>query len=249
MITSFAEYSILGLEPRDMYVYDALFKMEHSSLRSIAAATGMNRGTVYEVIKKLMDLGLVTFKQTGERRRYSAAQPDVLLALIQDRRDRLQQLESSASDYAKALKTGQQSGHEFFASFYEGDEGIAAILRDVLQTLLAQDRPEYCVISSRDVSNFLYSNFKSFSRQRVKAGKFVRVIADSPSEDKVVLAERRQLPPNRDPLNGYVIIYGDKTAIISLNETNVLSGIVITDGGVANMQRLIFDQLWQSLAL
>ncbi len=246
MDINFSDYAILGLESRDMRVYDALLKLENSSLRTIAATTGLNRGTVYEVIKKLMDLGLVTFHQTGERRRYNAAPPQILTEIIQERRDRLAQLETTTQAYTQSLKK-TKSEEQYFTEFYEGDDGIAAILRDVLFSLKQGKNTEYCVISSRDVSAFIYNNFKNFSRQRIKTGFFVRVIGDTISEDRAALSERRQLHQNGEKLNGYVIIYGDKTAIISLSETNTLSAIVIKDAGVTNMQQLIFNQLWESL--
>ncbi|MBX6334485.1 winged helix-turn-helix transcriptional regulator [Candidatus Saccharibacteria bacterium] len=242
------DYRELGLEPRDKIVYETLYKLDKVSLRSIAQETGMNRGTVYEVIKKLTSLGLITFTQVGERRYYSPAPPEVFRELIRERRDQLQQLEVAAEEYIRSLESKQPvTGPGYFASFYEGEEGVAAILRDVLQTMRGLEKREYCVFSSERASKVIYNRFRNFSRQRVKLGIFVRVISDKPPSDKVILAERRQLPAGRQFLNGYTLIYGDKTALISVGETNTLSAIVITDNGVANMQRLIFEQLWQSL--
>lgn len=242
------DYQAIGLEPRDKIVYETLYKLEKVSLRAIAQSTGMNRGTVYEIVKKLSSMGLVTFTQVGERRHYSAADPQAFLSLIRERRDHLQQLEVAADDYVKALESRQPlPGAGYFASFYEGEEGVAAILRDVLQTMGNADRKEYCVFSSERASNVIYTRFKSFSRQRIKSGIFVRVISDRPPLEKVVMAERRQLPPGRQFLNGYTLVYGDKTALVSVSDTNVLSAVVITDNGVANMQRLVFEQLWNSL--
>lgn len=242
------DYQAIGLEPRDKIVYETLYKLDKVSLRSIAQATGMNRGTVYEIIKKLTNLGLVTFTQIGERRHYSAASPEVFLSLIRERRDQLQQLESTADDYIKELESKQPvPGAGYFASFYEGEEGVAAILRDVLQTARNLEKKEYCVFSSQHASNRLYNNFKSFSRQRIKQGIFVRVISDRPALEKVVMAERRQLPSGRQFLNGYTLVYGDKIAMVSVGEANMLSAVVITDNGLANMQRLVFEQLWGNL--
>jgi sugar-specific transcriptional regulator TrmB len=242
------DYSAIGLEPRDKIVYEALYSMDNVSLRAIAQSTGMNRGTVYEIIKKLTGLGLVTFTQTGERRRYSAARPEVFLSLIREQRDQLLQLETATAGYIKELEASSPlpgAGH--FASFYEGEEGVAAILRDVLQTMRETGKKEYHVFSSKRASSFIYNNFRGFSRQRVKNGIFVRVISDQPSHDRAGLAERRQLPVSREALNGYTIVYGNKTALISIGEANVLSAVVVTDAGVANMQRLIFEQLWSTL--
>lgn len=243
------DYRAIGLEPRDKIVYETLHRLDKVSLRAIAQSTGMNRGTVYEIIKKLTTLGLVTFTQSGERRHYSASKPEVFLSLIRERRDQLQQLESAAGEYVKSLEAREPLGTGYFASFYEGEEGVAAILRDVLQTAGNLEPKEYCVFSSQRASEIIYNRFKSFSRQRIKQGIFVRVISDRPAYDKVVLAERRQLPAGRQFLNGYTLVYGDKTALVSVSETNVLSAVVITDNGVANMQRLVFEQVWNSLSV
>ncbi len=242
-------YRALGLEPRDKLVYEALYKLDKVSLRAIAQTTGMNRGTVYEVVKKLTGLGLITFTQAGERRHYSAASPDVFLSLIRERRDQLQQLEGAAEAYVKSFESRYPvPGAGYFASFYEGEEGVAAILRDVLHTVGSLPDKTYCVFSSERASDVIYNRFKNFSRQRAQQGIFVRVISDRPPRDKVVMAERRQLPAGRHFLNGYTLVYGDKTALVSVGETNMLSAVVITDPGVANMQRLVFEQLWNCLA-
>lgn len=243
------DYRTIGLEPRDKIVYEILYKLEKVSLRAIAQATGMNRGTVYEVVKKLTSLGLITFTQAGERRQYSAARPEVFLSLIREKRDQLQQLEGAASDYITSLESRRPvPGAGYFASFYEGEEGVAAILRDVLQTTADLQEKQYCVFSSDRASSIIYNRFQGFSRQRVKRGIFVRVISDRPPREKVVMAERRQLSAGHQFLNGYTLVYGDKTALVSVNDTNMLSAVVITDNGVANMQRLIFQQVWDSLA-
>jgi sugar-specific transcriptional regulator TrmB len=242
------DFGAIGLELRDKKVYEALYRLEKASLRSIAEATSLNRGTVYEVVKKLTKLGLATFVQSGERRHYVAADPEAFLSLIHEQRERLQQSELAAIEYTKSLESRIEiPGAGYFARFYEGDEGVASILRDVLQTLRTAEHKEYCVFSSHRISAFLYNNFKNFSRQRIVEGIFVRVIADVLPRKRLVLAERRLLAPGQQTLNGYTLLYGDKTALISISDTNVLSAVVVTDPGVTNMQRLVFERLWQNL--
>lgn len=247
MPSNFTDYGLIGLESRDIRVYEALYRLERGSLRAIASKTGLNRGTVYEIIKKLTSKGLVSFTQSGQRRHYIAAEPELFLSLIRDKRDELKQLETPLVQYAAWLQAQKQPDKTtYLAQFYEGNEGVVSILRDVLQTTQSLQPALYCVISSRRASSFIYANFKSFSRQRVKLGIFARVLSDAPSPGKIVLAERRQLTENQQALNGYILIYGHKTALISLSDTNELSGIVITDPGITNMQRLIFQQLWDT---
>lgn len=235
---------ILGLELRDIRVYETLYRLQNGSLRSIAHETGLNRGTVYEIIKKLSELGLVSFTQIGERRHYSASDPEMIQALIREHRDQLQQLELPAADYARRLKSMRDGSPSYFAHFYEGDEGIASILRDVLQTTSTAEKKEYCVVSSKVVSSFIYNNFANFTRQRIKLGIYARVVADVGSEKTAPLSERRILTSAGYALNGYMLLYGDKTALISLDEANRLSGVIIDDKGINSMQRTIFEQLW-----
>lgn len=236
----------LGLEPRDIMVYEALYNTERSSLRTLASLTKMNRGTVYEVVKKLTGLGLITFSQTGERRKYSAASPEVLLALLRERQDQLQTAHPDVQAYVAAMRKGRGHTAGFIANFYEGQEGVAAILRDVLQTLASQNDASYSVISSQEVSAYLYANFRSFTRQRIAMKIFVRVLADGGSTETAALSERRILHAGDSSHQGYIILYGTKTALISLGEANTLSGIVIDDPGIAGMQRMIFDNLWEA---
>ena len=240
------DLSPIGLDSRDKRVYEALYTLDKASLRSIAQTTGLNRGTVYEVIKRLTDIGLVSFTQTGERRHYMAADPGAIVTLARERREHLSYLETLAASYAQQLKaTNPEARQAHFAAFYEGDEGIATILRDVLATLEAEGLHEYRVFSSQRVSNFLYNNFPTFSRRRVQKNIFVRVIADSPSPEQPVLAERKYLlSDGQHDLSAYTIIYGKRTAFISMSPTNVLSGVVVSDEGITAIQKQTFDLLW-----
>ena len=244
------DYKLLGLEPRDIKVYEALYSLENGSLRAIAESTKFNRGTVYEIIKKLTSMGLVTFKQVGRRRYFQAADPGEFAALLREKSDQLRQAEKGAQEYVKALRSQAswvQDVH--FASFYEGFEGVAAILRDVLNVVRGLEVKQYRTISTPKVSEFLYTNFPNFNRQRRQENIFVKVIALCPPTEPVEVAERRQLPPTRDGVQkSYTLIYGDKTALISLSDSNMPFGVVLDDVNITDLQKLIFDQLWESLS-
>jgi sugar-specific transcriptional regulator TrmB len=233
-----------------MQVYETLYGLQKGSLRAIASATNNNRGTVYEIIKKLVDLGLVTFNQVGQRRYYQAAGPEVFRELLSEQSVKIRQAEKAADDYIKKLrsqKTGVEGSH--FASFYEGYEGVAAILRDVLGTVRELPEKSYYVFSTPKVSEFLYVNFPNFSRQRVQENLFVRVIALGPPGEEPVMAERRTLRAETSMVQrGYTIIYGDKTALISLDEQNVPYAVVIDNPSLTNIQKLIFENAWTSLS-
>src|SRR4051812_10947821 len=66
--------------------YVALLEMESTSIRSVAAVTGINRGTTYEALKNLVDIGLVSVKQHGQREQYTAESPEKIFDIIRDKR-------------------------------------------------------------------------------------------------------------------------------------------------------------------
>ncbi len=240
---------LFDLEPRDIRMYETMLELESAaSIRSLAETVNLNRGTAFEVIKKLVKKGLVTSHFKNKRKYYAALPPDALLTYAGDRQSEMSQQLQVLDTYVKELrnkKTVELSGQ--FTQFYDGEEEIAALLRDVLNTAEKLQSKEYCVISSAEIRNHLYSKFRNFTRQRIKRGIYTRVIAIGQGGDEVQLAERRFLSAERIPAC-YVIVYGNKVAQISLSERGNIQAAVVQNEGVAQLQQLIFDQLWLNLA-
>lgn len=133
--------------------------------------------------------------------------------------------------------------------YYQDDEGVATILRDVLQTCGQLDRPFYHAYSSQALRKFLYRKFPKFTERRIQEGIAVKVIAIGQGGVLDELSERRWLqePPEGD-VSSYTLIYGNKVAVISISSNLTPYGVVIEDAGSASMQRLLFERLWASLA-
>jgi sugar-specific transcriptional regulator TrmB len=244
---NFAE---IGLETRDKRVYEALLEYPQSSLRHIAAITGINRGSVYESIKQLVSAGLVGSIQSGRQQRYIPQDPSIILELLKERQRQAQTAEAQASQYIEQLAKRhiEQAEKPSFAIYYEGDEGIAAILRDVLKTMRSAKPKHYQVISSKQIRHYLYANFPNFTRQRIREGIEVSVIAIGTGGEQDPLSNRRWMQVDNDAsANCYTIIYAGKTAFISMNEQNVLSAIVVEDPGVTNLQLEQFSRIWNTL--
>jgi sugar-specific transcriptional regulator TrmB len=239
----------LGLNPVECRVYLALLESGAASIRQVAEATKINRGTVYEALKSLSARGLVGYNQKGARKRYAAESPDKIYELIEEQKRHLEQVAATAQQLVPGLMAAsQQAQGEPVVRFYEDDEGVAQILRDVLATVGGLDVKEYQVFSSRPLRKYLYRRFPSFTQRRIEAGLFVRTIAVGEGGDPAEVSERRWLPePSAERLSSYVIIYGSKLALISVSADDTPYGVVIDEPGVAAMQRHLFNTLWSSL--
>jgi hypothetical protein len=94
----------------------------------------------------------------------------------------------------------------------------------------------------------MYHNFSNFTQRRIAEGISVRVIGIGTGMSQDELSERKELPATRgEAPNCYTLIYGHKTALITMSDTNVLSATVIDNPGVTHMQKELFDHLWNTL--
>ncbi len=239
----------LDLNRNEALTYAALLEVDTVSIRKIAAFTGINRGTTYEALKRLVAVGLASVNQRGEREYYTAESPEKIYDLIRDRRrDLLDASETAKAVVPKLLAHHPHSEGRPLVRYYEGDDGIVTILKDVLQTCRDLTDRSYCAFSSSRVRQYLYRNFPQFTERRIAEGITVRVIAVGEGGEPAAAAERKWLVPDeRTDNSSYTLVYGNKLAVISISNDLVPYGVVIEDHGVAALQRLLFDQLWKYL--
>lgn len=238
----------LGLGRTESVTYAALLQIDTVSIRKIAAHTGINRGTTHDALKRLVTAGLVSVKRQGQREYYTAESPEKIYDIIRDqRRDLL-----DASKVAKTIVPGLLARHRQpegrpMVRYYEGDEGVVAVLKDVLETCRLLDDRVYRCYSSRPIRQYLYRRFPRFTERRIADAIRVRVVSVGEGGEQAGMAERKWLPAPEDSASSYTLIYGNKVAVISISDDLTPYGVVVEDKGTASMQRLLFDLLWQFL--
>ncbi len=241
------DFRDIGLSNRDKRIYEALLARPQSSLRSIAEVTGINRGTVFESVKELVRAGLVTRISIGKRQRYRAKDPEILHEIIAEKRRQLLQTDQEIESYIDSLHGAGSDPSQFhFASFYEGDEGTATILRDILKTCRLDNLSGYRAISSPRVSQYLYANFPLFTRERVALQLGVKVLRQGKSlGEEADFAVSRFFSTEHVDTGCYTLVYGSKVAIITISDTNQTSGIIIDNADFAHGQQKLFDEAWR----
>ena len=240
----------LDISYNEASTYAALLSLKSTSIRKVAAATGINRGTTYDALKKLVTIGLVSVKSDGgKRERYTAESPERIYDIVRDKRRDLLDITNSAKIVIPNIIAAQANpAGTPLVRYYEGDDGIATVLKDILHTCSRLDKPRYYAYSSNMVRQYLYREYPHFTERRIADGIQVRVIGIGAMGNEAALSERKILPNSeRDVLSSYTIIYGNKVAIISITSSNTPYGVVIEDASAATMQRLLFEQLWNTL--
>ena len=238
----------LGLDRRQVQVYWALHKLGPASIRDVAAEAGINRGSTYETLKKLVTMGLVSYLPRGRRRVFQAEDPERLLSLGESRQQALSQaMEELRRDIIPALQQSRTQFSPGNVRFYEGDDGVELVLRDILDSTARSGVKDYAVISTKTLREHLYRPFPNFTRTRVRRGIHVRVIAVGEGGDDAELAQRKWLPAGAGTDASYIAIYPPKVAMITLADRNYPVVVIIDSAAIASTQQLLFDTLWQLL--
>lgn len=236
----------LGLNEREISIYYALLQLGPASIRDLAAKTEINRGTTYETLKTLVKKGVVNYLPKGKRRVFQPEDPSRLLALAEDKQ---QELEATLSSLKTDIIPGLRHLKPDFSSgnvrFYEGDEGVELVLKDILSSVDNSEVKSYSVISTQALREHLYKPFPTFTKQRIKKGISVRVLAIGDGGDEAELAERKWIKGEGDA--SYIAIYPPKVAMISLKENNYPVVVVIDSDAIAGTQKMMFDMLWQAI--
>lgn len=240
----------LGFDDKEIRLYLILLSLGPSPVRKIAQATGINRGTAYDILKQLMKQGLVVYYHKEKKQCFVAEDPSKLERHLEGRMEELRGLKINIQSMIPELQSmyNRGGGGKPVARYYEGFHGVKNILQDVLSTMgqKAQQPKEYYVYSSANLRDFLYKSFPQFTKERIKKGIGVKVIAIGEGGEEHPLSERKWLSRSGDSPS-YTLIYGSKTAHIGLDRAEAPLGVVVEDQNIAKTQQIIFERLWSTL--
>src|SRR6185369_17654128 len=93
----------LGFSHTEAETYWALLNLETVSVRKVSELSGINRGTTYDAIKRLIGDGLVLARRSGAREYFAAESPEKIYDLIRDRRKELWETQQRAQEYIPTL--------------------------------------------------------------------------------------------------------------------------------------------------
>lgn len=236
----------LGLSAKAARVYLKLLERGSSSIRQIAEATNINRQTTHELLRELVDVGLVSYYGERSRQAFVAEDPSVLSRLAAERSADMQQQRQDLERALPELRQlyGRVSGLAT-VRYYSNLKGVRTVLEDVLETVERLPTKLYRVYSSAELAPIFHQAYPRFTDDRIAKHIKVRVFGLGGRGAIRGLDERKQLTQGQtSPC--YILIYGQKVAMVSLDERQRPRGILIEDEAIAETLQLIFDTEWTS---
>jgi len=239
----------LGLSGKERKVYLALLRRGPSSVRQLAESAGVNRGSTYDVLKSLQEQTIVSYFDKNKKTLFVAESPETLKELLENKKRHVKTLEQQLAQVLPQLSSiaARSASAKPVARYYHGSKAIRSILLEVLQDIGSLEKKEYYVYSSSAIAQHLYNAIPDYTKRRVKAEIQVKVIAfgsETNGHDK--LAMRKNLNQEKSAPT-YTIIFGRKTAFISLDEKDQPHGVILEDLNLANTQRMLFESTWECI--
>ncbi len=237
----------LGLDTKASTVYLALLALGPSPVRAIAAQSGVNRGTTHQILRRLIELGLVSYYHKQKREYFIAESPDKLLSLSHQRVEEVEEAHTALERELPTIQAIASASDATIVRSYEGSQGIRSVLEDVLSVMDREHDKTYRTYSTLQIRDLLYRSFPNFTKERIRRGVFVRVIAIGEGGDHQQQSQRRWLT-TQEHAPTYRILYHDRIALISQRSNQEsLRAVVIQDPAMYQTEVLIFEELWKML--
>lgn len=237
----------LGLSDKEIAVYTALLALGSASVRQIADAAKVNRGTTYDILKSLMKDGLAGYLNKKTKNFFTAEDPSQLRQLVLKRQLKLKEVEHELDEYLPQLQSVHNRGGEKpIVRYFENKKGIRDLLSDVLSTMEQQVERVYFVYSSSALRKYYREAYPDYTKKRIAKKIRVQAIAFGPGGETSGLDERKWLS-KKEGSPTYTLIYVNHIAHIALDSSGQMVGVIIENKAMYQAHKVIFEALWKTL--
>ncbi len=249
------ELKSLGLTENEIKVYLTVLEQGTATIKSLTSSSGVKRTTIYSCLNRLKKLGLVTEGRRGKKRVFIAEKPDKLQESITQEEKHFQKKINQKRKIIKSLipqlkAITKKTPGAPKVRFYEGLAGGWNIIEDFLRE--KEDSFELGSLSKAFENVDLKEVNQRITHRRRQIGKTKsHIITDKHPEivkryfQKELSFREYRFLPETIKLNSYVIIYGDKIALISLKKP--FSGMIIESKEIVEAMKFLWDIAWKNL--
>lgn len=236
----------IGFSDKSSRVYLALLSLGEASVIEIATQTRLKRTTVYNVLPELIQAGLVRTGRRGKRRIFFV--DDVRAISEKMKQDLL-----TAELLIPRLQGLQQVlPNRPRLQIFEGQSGVRDFFLDTLKHTPRGGRIDE-IVGPKAFYSILPAEIRDeYVPMRVKQGVRIRIIASQSETAKRLkqraAAELREIRFVRRldiDFHAALVLYGTRVGFLSFTER--FFGAVVESSALYEMQRAIFQSLWETL--
>lgn len=234
----------LGLTDHEAAVYVTSLSLGPSSVLEIARKTDMHRTTVYAVIEALKAKGLMHEEARGFKKKFAAENPEKLESTL----DRMRGAFRESLPELMALYNAH--GGESAIKYYEGLKAVENVYDEILAEL--KPREEWLAISDTQLWYDLDpAYFDALLEKRAKKQLDVRLILKDSAKAREFrmfaknFSMRVKIVPEDQAFKMSLLVTPRHLLLHAL--TDATSAIFIKNQRAVEMQRQVFNLMWEAL--
>jgi len=233
-----------GLTDNEIKLYLKLLELGSSTSGELIKELGFYSKTIYELLDRLIDKGLVSFVVQANVKYFEAANPEKFLDIISEEEISLKTKEEHIKQILPKLTAKRKISREpQEATIYKGKGGMKSVFEDMLK-----QKGEILVFGGGGKFKETLGPYSElWHKKRAKAGIKLRLLWNEKLRDKkkdikaYKLLQLKFLPEEFDN-PAPAVIYGDKVAITVWSKT--LIATLVRSKDAAKSYRSYFQMLW-----
>ena len=226
----------IGLTKVESRVYITLLNEGPSLANTLSRRSGIHRRSIYDVMDRLIDKGLVNYIVQNKKRYFSATSPHRLSEVIEEQESSIKRAMPELDAKYSENKEKQET------SFFRGKEGLKSVFEDQID----EGKEILIMGGSKKAHNTLKYYFPHYDKRRIEKKIKVKFLLDGSArndrEIKAIPLKEARYFPNSIEGNTSTCIYGNKVAIIVWADSPV--ALLIKNSEIAKSYRANFSMLW-----
>ncbi len=232
-----------GLSKKESKVYLACLELDDSLASDISLKSNLPRTLIYDLLERLIDLGIVSYAIKNNRKYFRAAHPQELIRILKEKEKTLQEVLPQLEKLHDVKGTNRPK-----VGVYEGIEGMKTIMEDILRS---NTKEFFAYGSSRSSFELIPGFILDWHKRRIKNKIFFRVLYNNTKESREKIkkypvtlkyAEYRLMPIELESPTA-VLIYADKVVFTSWTKDPF--GVMIENNEMSKNQKNYFQELWK----
>ncbi len=166
----FQPLKFLGLNTKEIYVYNVLIKLGPTTTGQIIKKTDIPSSRIYTILEGLVSEGLVSYTVSANKKYFKAAEPAILLKTYNDKIKDMQKKKKEikqAIEELNKIKLSEKKPYEI--NVFEGIKGIKTLQESIINNL-KKGEVVYIVGSPPLKNPSLTGYFKDYNKRRAKKG-------------------------------------------------------------------------------
>jgi len=239
----------LGIIGNEAKVYLACLELGPTTITKIAYKAGIERATVYAILDRLKEKGLVTINVKESDRHIQVESPDKLLVLSKHKKRAIEEKEHHFREILPDLLASvNQRGKQPKVKFYEGEAQYIEIFDHIIDE--AKGEMYYFGDVDRFVKMVSWEFERNWVKRRIRKKIFIKLLINKgkyypeyKKRDARELRETRFYPAEMKFESSY-LLWNNK---IALWNPVVPLAIVIEDEIIVKMFKEMFLGLWEKI--